>query len=142
MTERLTIQCFEPVQSHAAMTKTIWPMLKSMLMAGHRMTLTLAREKRSDAQNRVLWARLTDVSEQVDWYGRKLTAEDWKHVTSASLRKMDVVPNLEGTGFVALGLSTSVMSKAELQDLNELIIAFGTQKGVNWSIASLCGQTE
>ena len=142
MTDRLTIQCLEPVQAHAAMMAQVWPMLKSMLTAGHRMTITLAKEKRSDAQNRVLWARLTDVSEQVDWYGRKLTAEDWKHVTSASLRKMDVVPNLEGTGFVALGLSTSAMSKSELQDLNELIMAFGTQKGVNWSTPSLCGLTE
>jgi hypothetical protein len=84
-------------------------------------------------QNARLWAMLGDVSRQVDWYGKKLDAEDWKHVFSASLRKLAVVPNIDGTGFVALGLSTSKMTKAELGDLMTLIEAFGAERGVEWS---------
>lgn len=80
-------------------------------------------------QNARLWAMLTDVSRQVNWYGRNLSAEEWKHVFSASLKRQDVVPGLDG-GFVALGLSTSRMSKRELSDLMELISAFGAQHGV------------
>lgn len=106
------------------------------------MELTLEPETRSLAQNRVLFARLTDVSTQVEWYGRKLPPESWKHIFSSSLRKLDVVPNLDGTGFVALGLSTSKMNKGELEDLNQLIMAFGTGKEVKWSVASLCGEAE
>lgn len=85
---------------------------------------------RSLEQNARLWAMLSDVSRQVEWYGRKLCAEDWKHVFSASLQKLDVVPNLEGTGFVALGQSTSKMNKRELSDLMEIIAAFGVEHGV------------
>jgi hypothetical protein len=44
-----------------------------------------------------------------------------------------VVPNIEGTGFVALGLSTSRMTKGEMSDLMELIAAFGAERGVAWS---------
>lgn len=84
-------------------------------------------------QNAALWAMLGDVSRQVDWYGRKLTPEDWKHVFSSSLRKLEVVPNLDGTGFVALGQSTSKMTKREFSDLLELIAAFGAERGVEWS---------
>lgn len=80
-------------------------------------------------QNARLWAMLTDVSQQVDWYGRKLTQEEWKHVFTASLKRQDVVPGLDG-GFVALGQSTSKMTKRELGDLMELISAFGAQHGV------------
>jgi hypothetical protein len=80
-----------------------------------------------------MWAMLTDVSRQVEWYGKRLTPEDWKHVFSSSLRKLDVVPNIEGTGFVALGLSTSRMTKGEMSDLMELISAFGAERGVAWS---------
>jgi hypothetical protein len=58
---------------------------------------------RSLDQNAALWAMLGDVSKQVVWHGRKLDPEDWKHIFSASLRKLDVVPNLDNTGFVALG---------------------------------------
>ncbi|MFA6213507.1 MAG: recombination protein NinB [Candidatus Obscuribacterales bacterium] len=83
-------------------------------------------------QNAKLWASLTDIAEQVDWYGRKLTPEDWKNVFTASLRKLEVVPNIEGTGFVALGLSTSKMSKREMSDLIELITAFGIEHKVNF----------
>lgn len=88
---------------------------------------------RTDDQNALLWPLLQDVARQVEWYGRKLSDEDWKHVFTASLRKLDVVPNLDGTGFVALGKSTSQMGKREFSDLIELIYAFGAEKGVKWS---------
>jgi len=75
---------------------------------------------------------LTDISKQVDWYGRKLSPDDWKHVFSAALKKQDVVPGLDG-GFVVLGLSTSKMTKAEMCDLQTLMEAFGAEKGVRFS---------
>lgn len=84
---------------------------------------------RSLEQNARLWAMLTDVSRQVDWYGRKLSQEEWKIVFTASMKKQDVVPGLDG-GFVAMGQSTSKMTKGELGDLMELISAFGAQQGV------------
>ena len=84
-------------------------------------------------QNARLWSLLTEVSNQVLWHGRKLSQTDWKHVFTSSLKKMDVVPNIEGTGFVALGLSTSKMTKKELSDLMELITAFGIEHGVRFS---------
>jgi len=129
---RMSIQCWEPVQAHAAMTRQLWPQLKSMLMAGHRMMIELRPETRSTAQNARLWAMLTDISRQVDWYGKKLSPEDWKHVFSSSLRKLDVVPNLDGTGFVALGLSTSKMTRAEMADMQTLMEAFGAERGVRF----------
>jgi hypothetical protein len=83
--------------------------------------------------NAAMWAMLTDISKQVVWHGRKLDAESWKHIFSSSLRKQDVVPNLDGTGFVVMGVSTSSMTKAEMSELLELIAAFGTQHSVRFS---------
>lgn len=104
-----------------------------MLMAGHKMVLEVKKETRSSAQNRRLWAMLGDISSQVDWYGRKLSPEDWKHVFTASIRKLDVVPNLDGSGFVALGLSTSAMSRREMVELQDLMEAFGAERGVRFT---------
>lgn len=95
--------------------------------------VTVAEPKRNLEQNARMWAMLADVSAQVEWYGKKLAAEDWKHVFSSSLRKLEVVPNLDGTGFVALGLATSRMSVREMRDLIELMFAFGAERGVVWS---------
>jgi len=132
VTDRAVIRCFEPVQAHKALTTQVWPHLKNWLMAGHRMVVEVRPETRSLAQNARLWAMLTDISRQVDWYGRKLTPEEWKHVFTAALSKQDVVPGIDG-GFVVLGKSTSRMTKSEMAELQTLMEAFGAEKGVRFS---------
>lgn len=92
--------------------------------------VTVSEPTRNLEQNAAMWAALTDLAEQVEWYGRYLSAQDWKAVMTASLKKLEVVPNIDGTGFVALGQSTSKMSKREMSDLLELIHAFGAERGV------------
>ena len=77
-----------------------------------------------------MWAKLSEISEQVVWYGKKLSAEDWKTVLTASLRQTRVVPTIDGDGFVPLGMSTSKMSVKEMSALLDLIDAFAAQQGV------------
>lgn len=93
--------------------------------------VTITQATRSVLQNSALWAALTDVAEQVPWHGDKLSAEAWKHVFSASLKKQDVVPGLHGD-FVVIGARTSRMTKAEMSDLLELIFAFGAEHDVQF----------
>lgn len=85
--------------------------------------------RRTLPQNDRMWAMLTDIARQVEWYGQKLTPDDWKDVFTASLRRAHVVPGLDG-GFVPLGMHTSDMSKEEMSALIELIYAFGAERGV------------
>jgi hypothetical protein len=132
MTERQRFTLWEPVQAHKVLTQQIWPLLKSLLMAGHRMVVEIKPETRTLAQNARLWAMLTDVAKQVNWYGRKLSEEEWKHVFTASLAKQDVVPGIDG-GFVVLGKSTSKMTTPEMSELQDLIEAFGAQQGVRFT---------
>lgn len=74
---------------------------------------------------------LTDVAQQLTHHGVKLSPDDWKLVFLDGLkRELRLVPNLDGTGFVNLGRSSSDLSKAEMSDLMELIAAFGAQHGV------------
>jgi hypothetical protein len=105
--------------------------IKALLFDGQRLEVEIRPARRSTEQNAKLWAMLNEVAEQVEWYGQRLTPEEWKHVFTASLKKQRVVPGLDG-GFVVLGLSTSRMSKAELSELLELILAFGAQRGVEF----------
>jgi len=132
MTERQRFTLWEPVQAHKIITLQLWPLLKSTLMAGQRVVVEIKPETRTLAQNARLWAMLTDVSKQVNWYGRKLSQEEWKHVFTASLSKQDVVPGIDG-GFVVLGKSTSKMTKPEMSELQQLIEAFGAQQGVRFT---------
>ena len=128
---RTIVTLYNPVQAHQVL-KDVWPHIKALLMAGHRLVLEVKPETRSLSQNALLWATLTDISQQVEWYGRKLTPDDWKHVFTAALSKQDVVPGIEG-GFVVLGKATSKMTKSEMAELQTLIEAFGAQRGVKFT---------
>ena len=74
---------------------------------------------------------LTDVARQVAWHGRQMKPDAWKLVFLDALkREVQAVPNLDGTGFVNIGRSSSDLSKSEMGDLMTLIEAFGAQHRV------------
>jgi len=129
MAEKMTLRLWQPVQAHQAIATAWAECVKPMLLAGHRLVLEVKPETRSNEQNRRLWAMLTDISRQVDWYGQKLSPEDWKHMFTASLKKTRAVPGIDG-GIVVLGQSTSKMTKAEMCELQELIEAFASERNV------------
>lgn len=92
----------------------------------------IAEPKRTAAQNRLLWPLLSALSIQVKWHGLTLSPDDWKDVMTAGLkREARMVPNMDGNGFVALGMRTSTMTKAEFSELVELIHAFAAREGVS-----------
>lgn len=105
--------------------------VKLIAEAEERSRVEIKGPVRSLDQNARMWAMLTDVSEQVRHHGLKLSADDWKDLFTASLRReLRPVPNLDGDGFVLLGLHTSDLTVPEMGDLMTLIEAFGAQHGV------------
>ncbi|MCL2872411.1 MAG: recombination protein NinB [Betaproteobacteria bacterium] len=122
-----------PDESAREIMAQAWQKAKASLDAGLFLVMKITPRKltRSLAQNALLWALLHDVSRQVTWYGRKLTPEEWKDVTSAAWRKQEVMPGIDG-GFVVLGVSTSRLSVAQMAELIELIQAFGIEHNVKF----------
>jgi hypothetical protein len=81
-----------------------------------------------------MWAFLSEIAAQVKWHGVKLSADDWKLIFLDSLkRELRIVPNLDGTGFVNLGRSSSDLSKEEMADLLSLIEAWGANHNVRFN---------
>jgi hypothetical protein len=95
-------------------------------------TVEFRAPRRSLDQNSLMWSLLGQISKQVDWYGQKLSSEDWKDVLTASLRRTRVVPGIDAGTFVPLGMRTSQMTKEEISELIELIYAFGAEKSVRF----------
>lgn len=95
-------------------------------------TVEFRAPRRSSDQNALMWSLLSQISKQVDWYGQKLSSEDWKDVLTASLRRTRVVPGIDAGTFVPLGMRTSQMTKEEISELLELIYAFGSERGVRF----------
>lgn len=91
--------------------------------------------KRSIPQNSMMWSLLSDIASQVKWHGVKLTPDDFKMIFLDALkRELRMVPNLNGDGFCHLGRSSSDLSKDEMTQLIELIIAWGAQHEVAFKL--------
>lgn len=96
--------------------------------------VTFQEAKRTTDQNARMWAMLTEVARQVKWHGQRLSADDWKLVFLSALKQeLRIVPNLDGTGFVQLGRSSSSLSVGEMADFMDLIAAFGAREGVTFA---------
>jgi NinB protein len=105
--------------------------MQAVRLAPYGTRLEIKAIKRSLPQNSRLWAHLTDVALQVKWCGEVLRPDDWKLIFLDALkRETRMVPNLDGNGVVALGRSSSDLSKQEMSDLIELVQAFGAEHGV------------
>lgn len=134
MTERITFSLWEPVQAHRALMHA-WTHAKAWLMAGHRLTLEVRPEKRSDAQNRLLHATLSEIAKQVEWAGAKRDVDTWKRLlTAAWLRTrgehIEMLPALDGHGVDIVFRRTSQLTKAECAELSEFVMAWAADNGV------------
>ena len=89
--------------------------------------------KRSLPQNDRLWAMLTDIARQKEHNGRKYTPDTWKILFMHALgREMQFIPSLDGTGFLPLGYRSSDLTKGEMSDLIEFMMAWGAENGVEF----------
>ena len=74
------IVCHNPQQAHQVLTQSLWPWVKEMTMAGHKLVIRgeEAQDDRTLKQNKFLWGFVyKHVSEQAQVEGIGATAEGW-----------------------------------------------------------------
>lgn len=104
--------------------------LAAVKCADDEMVIMIKQPTRTLAQNALMWATLKQL-EPIDWYGYHLTKEEWKDVITSSLKRLKVVPGIDG-GFVVCGASTSRMSIKAMDDVIEAAYALGSSKGIKF----------
>ena len=127
-------QLADPIQAHKALMHA-WGFVKPWILSGHRLTLEIRPEKRSDAQNRLLHACLSEISKQVEWAGAKRDVDTWKRLlTAAWLRArggpIEMLPALDGHGVDIVFRRTSQLTKAECAELSEFVMAWAAERGI------------
>ena len=101
----------------------------------------LSIRQRSQEQNSGLHAAITDISRQLCWplnSGNRLDVEGWKRLLVAAWersegRPPEIYPALDGHGFDIVVRHTSKMSKEQLSDLFDFVLAWGTEQGVKFT---------
>lgn len=115
-------------QQAQAVWDEIWPKTKSYLMAGHRLTLSLKKHKRSKKQNRRYWGRgvLAQIAEQVAVNGRRFSADVWHEQFKRQFIGVIELPNGQVVGMSSTGLDTK-----EFCDFSDAVEAYAvTDLGV------------
>lgn len=89
---------------------------------------------RSIPQNDALHAALGDIARQRTHNGVKLPVKEWKLLFLDALdREVRMLPNLDGTGFVSVGKSTSALSVEEFSGLLSIVYEWGNRNGIIWT---------
>jgi hypothetical protein len=90
-------------------------------------------ERRTLPQNDRMWAMLTDIAAQKDHAGRKYTPDQWKIIfMHACGREVQFIPSLDGSTFIPWGQSSRDLSKGEMSDMIEFMLAWGAENGVTF----------
>lgn len=115
----------------------VWEAAKEGIQAGKKLVLSLTEETRSNEQNAILHAVLTDIANQIDWHGKKLNPDIWKRLCVASwLREKNqspvLIPALDGSGFDVVYEKTSKLTVTQCSELLEWCFAFGAEHGVKF----------
>lgn len=110
--------------------------------------------KKSREQEERYHAMIGDIAECCTFMGRKWSKEDWKRLLiDAFVRVMreqakvdgqpdpfanqgEVVPALDGHGFVQLGVQSRGFKKAIASQFIEYLYAYGNENGVRWTDAA------
>jgi hypothetical protein len=135
----MKVTCWEPAQAHKEMMNVIWPTLKAMLMAGHRMTIEIKQSKRSTEQNAMFHSLIDKINKAMAAVGSTWTADDWKrllidqwaHDTNRKIGK--VCPSLDGERIVQLGLQSHKFTTTESSEFIEFLLAWSALKGIDVS---------
>lgn len=96
----------------------------------------------------------TDVSKQVPFMGEMRDMETWKRLLVDAFARIkaaeddpvqgvgSIIPNLDGTGFVQLGVQTRKFKKKHASEFIEFLYAWGADHGVQWSDPAAQGYEE
>ncbi len=141
MSDQFSTVMLNAQHGHTAI-QDAWQAAKPWLIAGHKLSLTIKRETRSTAHNRLLHSRINDVAQQKEWAGKRRDLDTWKRLlTAAWLRargeQVELLPALDGHGVDVVFRRTSSLTTPECTELADYILAWGDGEGVNWSRTSL-----
>ena len=132
----VTVKLYNQQQAHTELMK-LWPQMKAALQAGHKLELEIKRESKSRDQEEMYHAIIGQIAKQASHLGAQWSAEDWKRflvwqfAKEVGISTGKLVPSLDGTGIVQLGLQTRKFTKDEASKFTEWLIAWTAENGVN-----------
>jgi hypothetical protein len=114
-----------------------WDKIAKALDAGKHLTMEIKLVSKTREQEEKYHAMIGDIAKQAQHMGAKWSAEDWKRLlVDQFLRETEniqgkIVPNLDGTGIVQLGLQTRKFTKEQASEFVEWLYAWSAENGID-----------
>ena len=131
-----------PEQAAALMAK-VWPKVKDNLRLGKLLRMEIKPENKSRDQEEKYHAMIGEIAKQAQHLGAKWDAEDWKRLLvdlfakEAGLQGGKIIPSLDSTGIVQLGLQTRNFTKEQANDFITFLEAWGAEHEIIFKIAPM-----
>lgn len=130
MAEQLVIELHNRQQAWAAIKSQLFPFLATVMQAGGRWVLTVARRKRTPKQNRRYWGNgvLKQIADQATVNGKLYPAEVWHEMFKRKFIGVIELPNGE-----VIGMSSTALTTAEFCEFSDQVEAYAaTEFGVTF----------
>lgn len=127
-----------PEQATSLM-QTIWPKVKEAIKSGKHLSLEIKAVNKSREQEEKYHAMIGDIAKQASHLGSKWDAESWKRfllwqfAKDTNTNQGQIVPSLDGTGIVQLGLQSRNFTKEQASEFVEWLHAWGAENGITFT---------
>jgi hypothetical protein len=114
-----------------------WDKIAKTLNSGKHLTMEIKLASKSREQEEKYHAMINNIAKQAQHLGAKWSSEDWKRLlVDQFLRETDdiqskIVPNLDGSGIVQLGLQTRKFTKDQASEFVEWLYSWSANNGIN-----------
>lgn len=119
-----------------ALMHNLWPKVKAALASGKKLTMEIKPANKSREQEKKYHAIIGDIAKQAQHMGAKWDADDWKRLLVDQFARdrmmygSPILPNLDGTGIVQLGVQTRRFTKDQASEFVEFLQAWAADNGV------------
>lgn len=123
--QRLELELHNRQQAWALFNAQLYPFLKTVFQGNSSWVLTVARRKRTKAQNRRYWGKgvLAQVAEQAVIGGKQFSAETWHEQFKRMFIGVQELPNGQ-----VIGKSSSDLTTAEFSDFCTQVEAYAASE--------------
>ena len=127
-----------PEQATSLM-QTIWPKVKEAIKSGKHLYLEIKAVNKSREQEEKYHAMIGDIAKQASHLGSKWDSESWKRfllwqfAKDTNTNQGQIVPSLDGTGIVQLGLQSRSFTKEQASEFVEWLHAWGAENGITFT---------
>jgi len=113
-----------------------WDKITKALDAGKHLTMEIKLVSKTREQEEKYHAMIGDIAKQAQHMGAKWSAEDWKrllvdqYLRDIGMYNGKVIPNLDSSGIVQLGMQTRNFTKEQASEFVEWLYSWSANNGI------------